>query len=266
MILVLWVATSKYDLTTLKFFFSGAAPLGYTLVNATHSKFQSLGCDIKVTQGYGLTETSPTTHILPPEHSLRKAGSIGVLLPNLEARLVVDEGKDRIVDVKPGSGDSGELWIRGPNVMKVSKPYLESSDCCLLWFKGYLNNVKATKDSITPDGWFRTGDLCTRDEEGFYVIVDRRKELIKYKVRSSLPISSNLAANSHLQGFQVPPAELESILLSNKDVADVAVIGIDSREEETELPRCVSPFPILPLPINSFIRTGHTLSRLTHPL
>ena len=131
---MLLAATSKYDLSTLKFFFSGAAPLGSTLVNATHAKFRSLGYDIHITQGYGLTETSPTTHILPPEYSLKKAGSIGVLLPNLEARLVLDEGIDGVVDVKPGSGDSGELWIRGPNVMKVSKSHLESSDCCLLWF------------------------------------------------------------------------------------------------------------------------------------
>ena len=133
--------------------------------------------------------------------------------------------------------------------------------CGFVRSKGYLNNAKATKDSITPDGWFRTGDVCTRDEEGFYIIVDRRKELIKYKVRFSLPIlSSNLATNAHPQGFQVPPAELESILLSNKDVADVAVIGIDSREEATELPRCVSSYFILPFSMNSLtlVRIGHT--------
>lgn len=130
--LLFWVATSKYDLSTLKLLFSGAAPLGSVLVNATRNKLHSLGCKVEITQGYGLTETSPTTHILPPEHSLRKVGSIGVLLPNLEARLVVDEGKDGVVDVKPGSGDSGELWVRGPNVMKVSESYFESWEYCSL--------------------------------------------------------------------------------------------------------------------------------------
>jgi len=111
--------------------------------------------------GFGLTETSPVTHLLPPKDSLRKVGSIGVLLPNLEARLVAsDEGN--VIDAPPG--EPGELWVRGPTVMK-----------------GYLNNPSATADSITADGWFKTGDVATRDEEGYYKIVDRKKELIKYK-------------------------------------------------------------------------------------
>jgi len=159
-------------------------------------------CD--VVQGYGLTETSPTTHILPLKESLRKAGSIGVLPANLEARLVLYDSSstDGKAAQEAKLGEPGELWIRGPSVMK-----------------GYLNNAKATKDSITSDGWFKTGDIATRDSEGFYYIVDRRKELIKYK------------------GFQVSPAELESVLLEHPDIADVAIIGIDSKEEATELPR-----------------------------
>ncbi|KAG6824243.1 hypothetical protein H0H93_002314, partial [Arthromyces matolae] len=87
--------------------------------------------------------------------------------------------------------------------------------------KGYLNNVKATKDSITKDGWFKTGDVCVRDSDGFWWIVDRRKELIKYK------------------GFQVPPSELESVLLTHPEIADAAVIGVDDPVEATELPRHV---------------------------
>jgi len=85
--------------------------------------------------------------------------------------------------------------------------------------KGYLNNPSATKNAITPDGWFKTGDVAIRDKDGFYYIVDRRKELIKYK------------------GFQVPPAELESVLLTHPDIADAAVIGLESVSEATELPR-----------------------------
>lgn len=107
-----------------------------------------------------MTETSPATHLLPAEDCLRKIGSIGILLPNLEARLVAN---DDIADAAPG--EPGELWVRGPTVMK-----------------GYLNNPTATASSITADGWFKTGDIATRDEEGYYKIVDRKKELIKYKV------------------------------------------------------------------------------------
>jgi 4-coumarate--CoA ligase len=88
--------------------------------------------------------------------------------------------------------------------------------------KGYLNNPKATRNSITPDGWFKTGDIAIVDDEGFFSIVDRKKELIKYK------------------GFQVPPADLEAVLLSNQDILDAAVIGVDSVSEATELPRYVA--------------------------
>lgn len=111
--------------------------------------------------GYGLTETSPVTHLLPPKDGVRKVGSIGVLMPNLEARLVASD-EDSIIDAAPG--EPGELWVRGPSVMK-----------------GYLNNPSATANSITADGWFKTGDIATRDEDGYYNIVDRKKELIKYK-------------------------------------------------------------------------------------
>lgn len=86
-------------------------------------------------------------------------------------------------------------------------------------FQGYLNNPAATANAITPDGWFKTGDIGNRDEEGFYYIVGRKKELIKYK------------------GFQVSPAELEDIILTHPNIADAAVIGIDSHSEATELPR-----------------------------
>ncbi|KAI0821334.1 acetyl-CoA synthetase-like protein [Irpex lacteus] len=198
MCLALWhhPAVANYNLKSLRFLMSGAAPLGAPLVNGLTNRLKSLGVNMFLGQGYGLTETSPTSHCIPAQDVIRKVGTIGPLFPNLEARLVIED----VEDAK--EGEPGELWIRGPTVMK-----------------GYLNNPEATKNAITPDGWFKTGDIAIRDSEGFYSIVDRRKELIKYK------------------GFQVPPAELEAILLQHPDIADCAVIGIVSEEEATELPR-----------------------------
>ncbi|KAJ7665916.1 AMP binding protein [Mycena polygramma] len=191
-------AAEKYKLSTLRYLCSGAAPLGKDLVHQVKQRLRKTGTVVDIAQGYGLTEMSPTTHLLPQADCDRKMGSIGLLLPNLEARLVEDE--DGEVDAEEGR--PGELWIRGPTVMK-----------------GYLNNAEATANAITRDGWFKTGDVAVKDKEGFYYIVDRRKELIKYK------------------GFQVPPAELESVLLTHPDIADAAVIGVDDIEEATELPR-----------------------------
>lgn len=102
------------------------------------------------------------THLLPAKDYRRKIGSIGILLPNLEARLIASD-EDNIIDAAPS--EPGELWVRGPIVMK-----------------GYLNNPTATANSVTSDGWFKTGDIAVIDEEGYYKIVDRKKELIKYKV------------------------------------------------------------------------------------
>ena len=100
------------------------------------------------------------------------------------------------------AGETGELWIKGPNV-----------------FKGYLNNVEGTKNALTDDGYFKTGDVGHQDKTGSFFITDRVKELIKYK------------------GFQVPPAELEGILIGNEEVDDVAVIGIYNKDQATEVPR-----------------------------
>ncbi|KAF8891748.1 AMP binding protein [Infundibulicybe gibba] len=183
-------AVEKYDMSTLTTLFSGAAPLGAALVRQVTSRLLSKRKNnnpLRILQG-----------------RRRKVGSIGILLPNLEARLLVDgEGNG---DIDAAEGEPGELWIRGPTIMK-----------------GYLNNPTATEDAITNDGWFKTGDIAKRDEEGYYWIVDRRKELIKYK-------KTNLF-------LLVPPAELESVLLTHPDVADVAVIGVESAREATELPR-----------------------------
>ncbi|QRV77962.1 AMP binding enzyme [Ceratobasidium sp. AG-Ba] len=189
-------AVDKYDLSTLRFFFSGAAPLGADLIARVQARLKKRGANVVVTQGYGLTETSPTCLLLNTTRAEDKVGSAGELLPNMEARLVGEDGHD----VK--DGEPGEFWLRGPSVMK-----------------GYLNNPTATRNSITPDGWFKTGDIAVRDKDGFFTVVDRLKELIKYK------------------GFQVPPADLENVLLTHPDVVDAGVIGIYSEEQATELPR-----------------------------
>jgi 4-coumarate--CoA ligase len=180
---------SEYDLSSLRIVMSGAAPLGAELAEEAGARIGA-----KVFQGYGMTELSPVSHLCPLDDP--RPGSIGVLLPNCEARLV---DNDTGADVEAG-GD-GELWIRGPLVMK-----------------GYLNNEAATAATIDADGWLHTGDVGRVDADGHFAIVDRVKELIKYK------------------GFQVPPAELEALLLTHPAVADVAVIPVED-EEAGEIPK-----------------------------
>jgi acyl-CoA synthetase (AMP-forming)/AMP-acid ligase II len=182
----------KFDLSTLRLVMSGAAPLDAGLARACEER---LGC--QVIQGYGLTETSPVTHCTPDDDPAKnKPGSIGPLLPNTECR-VVDWGTGENL----GPNQDGELWIRGPQVMR-----------------GYLNNREATAQTIDDDGWLHTGDIGHADAEGYFTIVDRLKELIKYK------------------GYQVPPAELEAVLLSHPAVADAAVIP-KADEEAGEVPK-----------------------------
>lgn len=181
----------QYDLSSLKMMNSGAAPLTRELVEAVYSRLK-----VPVKQGYGLSETSPTTHAQPWETWRTRIGSAGILLANQTAKFVDPE--DNEVPV----GESGELWIKGPNI-----------------FRGYLNNREGTENALTPDGYFKTGDVGYHDDEGNFYITDRVKELIKYK------------------GFQVPPAELEGKLASHPKITDVCVIGVYSKEHATELPR-----------------------------
>src|SRR5262245_15939861 len=159
----------RYNLASVKSVFSGAAPLGPDVAEACARR---LGCIVK--QGYGLTETSPVTHCIPDRRPNRP-GSVGTLIPGTECR-IVDLESDQAV----GPNQAGELRIRGPQVMK-----------------GYLNNPRATADMLDADGWLRTGDIGHADDDGYFYIVDRVKELIKYK------------------GFQVAPAELEALLLTH---------------------------------------------------
>ena len=169
----------KYDLSSLRWILSGAAPLGKEISAAASER---LGC--LVAQAYGLTETSPASHVTPIKEDKNKPGSVGPPAPNTECRIVdVSSGQD----VEPG--EQGEIWIRGPQVMQ-----------------GYLNNPEATKACMDADGWFKSGDIGYADEDSYFYIVDRLKELIKYK------------------GMQVAPAELEALLLTHPKIADVAVV------------------------------------------
>ena len=182
-------AIDAHDLSSVRTIMSGAAPLGAELAEKVAER---LDCD--VIQGYGMTETSPVTHVIRPEHN--KPGSIGPSIPSTECRLVDPETGDDV-----GEGERGELWVRGPQVMQ-----------------GYLNNAEATAGTIDAEGWLHTGDIAVIDSDGFFEIVDRLKELIKYK------------------GFQVAPAELEALIQNHPDVADVAVSGVPD-EECGELPK-----------------------------
>ncbi len=184
-------AVDDRDLSSMRTIMCGAAPLGADLAQAVTDR---LGCNI--TQGYGMTETSPVTHSVGNDPAKNKAGSIGPPLAATECRLVDPESGQDV-----GFGERGELWIRGPQVMK-----------------GYLNNPEATAHTIDPDGWLHTGDIGVVEDDGFFAIVDRLKELIKYK------------------GYQVAPAELEALVITHPSVSDVAVIGIDD-EEAGELPK-----------------------------
>ncbi|OQS01843.1 4-coumarate-CoA ligase [Thraustotheca clavata] len=176
----------KYDLSATKILISGAAPMGEGLQEEISKR---LGCIMK--QAYGMTELSPVVN-----YSLDgdvKTGSSGKLVFNTELRVVCPE-KKRDLDVN----EVGELWYRGPQAML-----------------GYLNNDEATKSTVTDCGFVKTGDIGYIDEDHHVFIVDRLKELIKYK------------------GHQIAPAELEDVVLSHPSVADVGCIrGYDEKNEE----------------------------------
>ncbi len=181
----------SYDLSKLKLIMSGAAPLSESLARAVGER---LGVVVK--QGYGLTECSPVTHLNPDTPNKIKLGAIGPVIPNSESKVVNYEDGTEL-----GANQEGEVWVRGPQVMK-----------------GYLNNPSATAAMIDMDGWLHTGDVGYADDDGYFYIVDRVKELIKYK------------------GMQVAPAELEALLLTYPAVADAAVIPIPD-EEAGEIPK-----------------------------
>ena len=181
----------RYDLSSVRVLFSGAAPLGRDVAMAAGAR---IGC--RVVQGYGLTETSPVTHAARTTGDVDKVDSIGPPVPNTEVKLV-----DTATGADAAPGQTGEICVRGPQVMK-----------------GYLNRPEATAAMIDPDGWLSTGDIGYADAEGCFFIVDRVKELIKFK------------------GMQVAPAELEAILLTHASIADAAVVPFPD-EEAGQVPK-----------------------------
>lgn len=178
----------EFELSHLRLMNSGAAPLKAELAAEASKR---LGCE--VVQGYGLTELSPASHLTPT--GWFRPGSVGITAPNTQTMIV-----NPVTGADLGTGEEGEVLVRGPQVMA-----------------GYLNNPQATAATLDADGWLHTGDLGYMDADGYLYVVDRLKELIKYK------------------GFQVPPAELEAVLLRHPDVADAAVIGLPD-DEAGEIP------------------------------
>ena len=183
---------ADHDLSALRVGFFGAAPLSAEM----QQRIQDV-MGFPIIQGYGMTEASPVTHADFLEPHLTRPGSIGPSLPDTEQKVVdVEDGE---TEVPPG--ETGELMVRGPQVMK-----------------GYYNNAQATGETLTDDGWLHTGDIVRMDPDGYVWVLDRLKELIKYK------------------GFQVPPAELEGVLLEHPGILDAAVIGKDDLESG-EIPK-----------------------------
>ena len=181
----------NYDLSHVRELTVGAAPTSRELTEALLAKYPTLA----FRQAYGMSELSPLCHI--GIFGKLVYGSVGRIIPNVEVRLV--DPTTGLDTTSPG--ESGEMWVRGPNVMK-----------------GYRNNEQANRETIDEEGWLRTGDIAVVDGDENFYIVDRMKELIKYK------------------GFQVAPAELEAVLLAHPDISDAAVIGVEDKEQATELP------------------------------
>jgi acyl-CoA synthetase (AMP-forming)/AMP-acid ligase II len=182
----------NYNLRHLETLFSGAAPLSAAVTEAVQKRL-----DVTIKQGYGMTEASPVTHYTAHSSAVR-LGTVGQLAPSTEGRIVdVASGRDAPV------GQPGEVWIRGPQVMK-----------------GYLNNPEATAQTLDAEGWLHTGDIGSVDSDGYLTILDRLKELIKVKA------------------YQVAPAELEALLLTHPRIADAAVIPV-ADDECGEVPKAI---------------------------
>jgi len=204
--IVLALANAPIDLSkmkTVKYVFSGAAPLPLDPARKLQDK-----TGIRVVQGYGMTEASPLTHAQPGDPTLMRIDSVGMPVHNTE---------QKIVDIETGEhelppGEDGEIIIRGPQIMQ-----------------GYWKAPEETARALR-DGWLYTGDIGHADADGYTYIVDRKKEMIKYK------------------GFGIAPAELESLLMEHPAVLDSAVIGVPD-DEAGELPKGYV-----------VIRQGHTVT------
>lgn len=191
--LLLFLAKSplvdKYDVSSLMIIVCGAAPLSKELELAVKDRLNVFS----IRQGYGMSEM--TLSVLTQSETHCKAGSVGALRPGAWGKIInLETGKAL------GPNQRGEMCFKGSDIMK-----------------GYTKNPTATRETIDPDGWLHTGDIGYYDDDEEWFIVDRIKELIKYK------------------GFQVPPAEIEAILLTHPNILDAAVIGIPD-EKAGELP------------------------------
>ena len=181
----------NYDFSGMDMIICAAAPLKPELEKEAAAR---LNCKIK--QAWGMSELSPVGTCTPDDDLQAGSGTIGPLCANTEGKIIDPEtGEDLPLETE------GELCIRGPQVMQ-----------------GYLEQPEKTKECITDDGWLLTGDLAKYDERGYFYILDRLKELIKYK------------------GFQVAPAELEDVLMSHPEIADSTVIPVEN-DEAGEVPR-----------------------------
>ena len=185
-----------YDLSSVHTVFSGAASLNGALGAAVAARL-----DCRMRQGYGMSEMSPVSHAIPLDRGDIPLDSVGLTLPNIECKLIDPATGAEIHQPAEGTSAPGELLCRGPNIML-----------------GYLGNDQATRETLDADGFLHTGDIATVSAEGFVTIVDRLKELIKYK------------------GYQVAPAELEALLLGHPLIADAAVIGVLDQDGE-EVPK-----------------------------
>ncbi len=189
-------AVDGFDLSSVHSVFSGAAPLdGETAETAG----RRIGA--RFYQGYGMSELSPVSHAIPADSGF-PVSSVGALIPGCDAKLVDPEtGAELEQHGEDGLTPPGEIWVRGPNVML-----------------GYLNRPDATAETLDADGFLHTGDIGVHHVDGYFTIVDRLKELIKY------------------HGYQIAPAELEALLLSHPKIQDAAVIGVRDDEGE-EIPK-----------------------------
>ena len=187
----------QYDISTVHTIFSGAAPLDGDTAEAAGRR---LGA--RMMQGYGMSELSPVSHAMPYTRHDIPVSSVGTILPNIVCKLVDTETGAEITEIgEDGQTRPGELWVKGPNVML-----------------GYLNKPDATAETLDADGFLHTGDVAVYHEGGYFSIVERVKELIKY------------------HGYQIAPAELEALLLSHPQVLDAAVIGVQGDDHE-EIPK-----------------------------
>ncbi|MFI5501060.1 AMP-binding protein [Nocardia asteroides] len=193
----------SYDLSSLRILVSGAAPLEEELGQAVTRR---LG--VPIVQGFGMTELSPVSHLVPiADGGISIAGyrapvaASGWPVPNTVVKLIDPLTSEEINLPTDGLSQPGELCVQGPNVMA-----------------GYLSNPQATADTIDSEGFLHTGDLARVDPTGCLYIIDRIKELIKYK------------------GYQVAPAELEALLLTHPAISDAAVIGVPGADGE-EVPK-----------------------------